>query len=325
MGGLTRWFSIQGDEEPFTRATQVVIDELEKIRKDSHLFSLIRRRVAGEERQGNGTYWTEMCHISDRLKAYKSAIDTIFIARDNWPELFDDFEVRFVPSPTKSPNPLTAKPRTSAQLIQVTTSHEALFPRIKRDLADLQQKHNIDQVIADEWQHGLKPTVHAEVQIYSWLESSGGTRPGRFFGGYKFIGSSKPTCKLCSYFFDECGTDIRVRPSHRNLYTSWRMPDVYDYEPEGETRRYDIIHKIKRRIVSDIVRTINEKLADYRVHDSTDQNGRDLGSLLSASFADTLSSRMDNVSLVGELDEEPEAVETITFQGRRNLRPAGRQ
>lgn len=284
-----------------------------------HQFSLIRRRVVDENRQGSTTYWTEMCHTSDRLKAYKSTIDTVFIARDNWPELFDDFEVRFVPSPTRIPNPLTAEPKTSAQLIQVTIADKSLLPRLKADLAGLQQKHNINQIIADEWRDGLKPTVHCEVQIYSWLESSGGTRPGRFFGRYKFIGSSKPTCKLCSYYFDECGTDVQVRPSHRNLYPSWRMPDVYEYDEEGKKRRNDIMHKIKKRVVADIERTIKEKLADYRVHDSTDQNGRHLGSHLSTSLADTLSSRMDNLSLVGEVDKVSEAVETIIFQGRRSL------
>lgn len=270
-------------------------------------------------------YWTEMCHVSDRLRAYKSAIDAIFVARDNWPELFDDFEVRFVPSPTKNPNPLTATPKTSAELIRVTTSDKNVLPRLERLLGDLQQKYNIDHMIDGAWRHGLKPTVHAEVQIYSWLESSGGTRPGRFFGGYKFIGSSKPTCKLCSYYFDECGTDIQVRPSHRNLYPSWQMPDIYDYEGESETRRMLTMHKIKKRVVADIERTINEKLADYRVHDSTDQNGRGLGSQLSMSLADTLSSKMDNLSLVGEVDNVSETVETVIFQGRRNLGWAGRQ
>lgn len=307
------------DREPFTLATEVVIAELEELHKDSYLFSSIRRRVAREHKQLNGVYWTELCHISDRLKAYKAAVDAIFVARDNWPELFDNFEVRFIPSPNRGPNSLTPEPKTSDQLIRVTTSNEEL-PKLRRQLAELQQKHNIDEIIACEWRKGVRPTVHAEVQIHSWLESSPrGTRSERFFGKYKFIGSSKPTCKLCSYYFDNA-TDVKVRPSHRNLYVHWRLPDLYDYELEtGEARRKDLIHKIKKRVVSDIERTIREKLADGRNHDSTDHRVRDVGSLLNASIADTLSLTMDNLSIVGEVDDAADSVETITFQGRGRL------
>lgn len=317
--GLTRTFLLT-DREQFTRATEVVIKHLERLHKDSYLFSLIRRRVAREHRLANGTYWIEMCHISDRLKAYKSAIDTIFVAHDNWPELFENFEVRFIPPPNRMPNPLSSEPRTSAQLIQVSTSDQNSLPSLKKNLEELQLKHGIDDIIADAWREGIKPTVHAEVQIHSWLESSGGTRFERFFEGYKFIGSSKPPCKLCAYYFDG-RTDVKVRPSHMNLYTHWRMPDLYDYENGGVDRRKDLIHKIKKRVVADIERTINEKLADGRNHDSTDQRGRDTESFLSASLADTLSSRMDSLSIVGEAGDDADSIETVTFQGRR--RPDG--
>lgn len=291
----------------------MVINHLEELHKDSYLLSLIRQRIAGEHKLANGTYWTEMCHISDRLKAYKSAIDTIFVARDNWPELFENFEVRFIPSPNRIANPLQAGPKTSAQLIQVSTSDQNLLPYLKKDLEELQLKHNIDDIIANEWKRGLKPTVHAEVQIHSWLMSSdGGTRFERFFGKYKFIGSSKPTCKLCFYYF-EGGTDVKVRPSHRNLYTHWRVPDLYDYEKGGENRRKDLVHMIKKRVVSDIERTINEKLADGRNHDSTDHRA----SLLGVSMADTLSSRLDTLSIVGEAGGDFDPTEAVTFQGRR--------
>ena len=297
----------------------VVIEELQKLQNNSYLFSLIRRRVAREHTQGSGTYWTDMCHIADRLKAYKSAIDAIFIAHDNWPELFDDFEVRFIPSPNRARNPLPPTPKTSAELIQVCTSSQDRLPKLKEDLAELQQKHDIDDIIATAWEEGIKPTVHAEVQIHNWLETSeGGTRPERFFGKYRFIGSSKPTCKLCSYYFSGV-TGVSVRPSHRNLYPGWRLPDVYDWDMRGEERRKEHTHRIKKLVVADIDRTISEKLADHRNHDSTDQRSKDAASLLSASLADTLSLVMDNLSIVGEVDDSVNSADTTT--GGVILRP----
>ena len=302
------------DRKSFTCATVVVIEELQKLQRNSYLFSLIRRRVAREQTQGSGTYWTNMCHIADRLKAYKSAIDAIFQARDNWPDLFDDFEVRFIPSPNRAPNPLPKTPKTSAGIIQVSTSDKERLPRLKKDLMELQQKHGIDDIIATSWTRGIKPTVHAEVQIHSWLEcSEGGTRPERFFGKYRFIGSSKPTCKLCWYYFSG-DTGVRVRSSHRNLYTHWRVPDVYAWDKGGENRRQDRIHRIKKQVVADIERTISEKLADHRNHDSTDQQSRDAASLLNASLADTLSSVMDNLSIVGEVDDSSDSANTTAAE-----------
>ena len=302
------------DRKPFTCATVVVIEELQKLQRNSYLFSLIRRRVAREQRLGGGTYWTDMCHIADRLKAYKSAIDAIFVARDNWPELFDDFEVRFIPSPNRAANPLPETPKTSAQLIQVSTSDQDRLRDLKGDLAELQQKHGIDDIIATAWTKGIKPTVHAEVQIHSWLRSSeGGTRPERFFWKYNFIGSSKPTCKLCWYYFSG-ETGVSVRPSHRNLYTHWKVPDVYAWDDVGKVRRKHLIHRIKKLVVADIERTISEKLADHRKQDSTDQRSRDAASLLSGSLADTLSSVMDNLSIVGEVDDSFDSHDTAAAE-----------
>ena len=107
-------------------------------------------------------------------------------------------------------------------------SDQTLLPRLKEGLQELQQKHNIDPIVAKQWINCLKPTVHAEVQIHSWLGSSpSGISFKRFFERYKSIGGSKPTRTLRSYYF-EIETDARVRPSHRNLYTYWTVPDLYN-------------------------------------------------------------------------------------------------
>lgn len=55
-----------------------------------------------------------------------------------------------------------------------------------------------------------------------------------------------------------------------NLYPNWRMPDVYVSQgPDGEERREEVLQRIKERIFSDIARTMTEKLADGRRHDSS--------------------------------------------------------
>lgn len=131
----------------------------------------------------------------------------------------------------------------------------------------------LDKRIHEEWckKSESQPTVHAEMLLHNWLERTpGGVRPERFFMRWKFIGSSKPPCKLCAYYFDEHPTDVQVRPSHRNIYFSWRMPDIYEEDGVGAvTLRRKTMEKIKDRICADIGRILKEKFADGRPHDSS--------------------------------------------------------
>ncbi|KAH7233901.1 uncharacterized protein BKA55DRAFT_144960 [Fusarium redolens] len=165
---------------------------------------------------------------------------------------------------------LPIKPWTADQIMSKMSSDESLLGRFATQLGSL-SVHDIDAKVSELWRSAPKPTVHAEVLVHDWLENTeGGIRPERFFNRWKFIGSSKPPCKLCSYFFDEYPTDVQVRPSHQNAYFAWRMPDVYEYQGEESShKRMLVMDSIKTRIRSDVVRVLSEKLADGRPHDSS--------------------------------------------------------
>jgi hypothetical protein len=115
----------------------------------------------------------------------------------------------------------------------------------------------------------FRPIVHAEVLLLDSLCRDGGTRSSRFFGGYRYIGCSKPTCRLCDYYFSFHASGVEVRPTHRNLYLNWRMPDMYRNQgPGAEKEREKIINKILGRVREDAFRTLTEKVPERKLHDS---------------------------------------------------------
>ncbi|KAF5541675.1 hypothetical protein FPHYL_11762 [Fusarium phyllophilum] len=216
------------------------------------------------------TYWSDFVHVAGRLLTYKRAVDLMDLVAKIWPQLFSDIQICMIPSSSTGSGVLPLNPWTAARIMSKMTSDESLLRRFAAQLGSL-SVHDIDAKVSELWRSAPKPTVHAEVLVHDWLENSeGGIRPERFFNRWKFIGSSKPPCKLCSYFFDEYPTDVQVRPSHQNAYFAWRMPDVYEYQgQESSQKRMLVMESIKTRIRADVVRLLSEKLADGRPHDSS--------------------------------------------------------
>jgi hypothetical protein len=255
-------------------AVEQLIWHIDRIYR-SDVFGLIKDRVTGEERNRTdmySSYWTELVHVAGRLKTYKQSIDVAQMAFTEWPELLQSFEVVMVPSSACIPQVLNAKVLTAEQIMGKTTSDPTVLEEFKNQYQMLSHSgFNLDARVADKWATKPKPIVHAEIQLHHWLENTeGGLQESRFFLGDKFIGSSKPPCRLCSYFFQEYPTDVEVRPSHRNLYLPWRMPDVYvDEGTAGEKRRQTVMHKIKARLRTDLAQVLKEKLRDGRPQDSS--------------------------------------------------------
>ncbi|KAH7175093.1 uncharacterized protein B0J16DRAFT_405133, partial [Fusarium flagelliforme] len=235
----------------------------------SYVFVDVRRRLAREDNMMSRRYWSDFVHVAGRLLTYKRAVGLMETVATIWPQLFSDIQICMIESSSPVSDVLPTNPWTAAEIMNRMSSDESLLHLFATQLDSL-SVHDIDSKVSELWSHAPKPVVHAEVLLHDWLENSeGGIRPERFFNRWKFIGSSKPPCKLCSYFFDEYPTDVQVRPSHQNAYFAWRMPDVYAHQGKKSThKRKLVMESIKTRIRADVVRMLSEKLADGRPHDS---------------------------------------------------------
>ncbi|KAI4596875.1 hypothetical protein KJ359_005220 [Pestalotiopsis sp. 9143b] len=140
-----------------------------------------------------------------------------------------------------------------------------------REYAKSLQNFDLDARIQQGWsKESFRPIVHAEVLLLDWLERNGGTADHRFFNDWKYIGSSKPTCKLCHYYFECHGSMIQHRPSHGNLYISWRVPDVYTTQGEHVVEaRQVIVDKVLDKIRKDAFSLVEQRVPpSYKDHDS---------------------------------------------------------
>lgn len=244
------------------------IDRMYQSEMNEHM-----RNRSNEGKINESKCWCELRHAATRLLSYLHATKCLVSMRKRLPELFESFQVCYVKSSLPSRCPLKARRQGNGlsmkEIIGRMTSDPTALERY-RGYAQHLEKLGVDENIQEEaWDKTLRPIVHAEVLVLDSLLKDGGTTSSKFFGGYKYIGCSKPTCRLCDYYFSFHPSRVEVRPTHRNLYPNWRMPDVYDYQGLGAVKeREDLMIKILGRVKEDAFRTLIEKMPETKHHDS---------------------------------------------------------
>lgn len=232
----------------------------------------LQEKASSDTGSGERSPWAELRHSSGRLLSYYQASRSLIEARKKWERLFEEFEIKFVRSSTQINNPINDRKANAEAIIGRMTSDKTEMQQYRDHAEDL-QRFQLDVRIKNEAaKPTFKPLVHAEVLIHqSLLDEFGqdGPRSSHFFNGYRYIGSSKPTCRLCDYYFMASATGIDVRKTHRNLYINWRTPDVYAHQGEGASkRRQQVLIKVLNRVREDAFRTLAEKISERKNHDS---------------------------------------------------------
>jgi hypothetical protein len=253
--------------------TEVLIDALLSLQKP--VTALFVRKRASDDLAGNTGPWRELQHSSSRLLAYRRAIDVLWDASCMWPSLFDNFEITCIPSSDRALNPLDASPQTASEILTRMVPKSVETKSKYLELAKImQQNFDLDKVIQETWtRNSFRPIVHAEILVNSWLEKTGGTRPERFFQNWRYIGCSKPVCKLCHYYFSAHPSGIQTRGTHGNLYLNWKIPDHADVyglrtKEAALAKRHEILQGIMGDLRRCVLRTLSEKVSDSRLHDS---------------------------------------------------------
>lgn len=212
-------------------------------------------------------HWRQLRHSMARLRAYHVSTRSIISAHKFWPQLFDDAQVIAVPSSKPHPNPLQkTRMATASDMLGRMVGPEEVDLR----LADAQalEQFGLNALLLAACSHKLfTPIVHSEVLVYDFVRTYLlENRDVMYWNNWRYVGSSKPTCRLCAYYFSQI-TDVKVRESHGNLYAKWRAPDVYD--EAGVQRRDDILNAIVRLIRQDALRTLESRLPQGRADDSS--------------------------------------------------------
>ncbi|KAK8059149.1 hypothetical protein PG996_009079 [Apiospora saccharicola] len=245
--------------------------------------------------------WQELRHYLGRLHSYRQAADVIMAANDRWPKL------------RKASNPFLNR-KLGAEIIVRNMLWDDEDPKLY-----LRQVRGLDRIgLSDEIRDlankkSFHPIVHAEVQLHAALIQQDLFRSSDFWNGYKYIGCSKPTCRLCSYYFFERGDGIQVRPTHRNIYLHWRLPDVYPGQGRTEERTHrQLLEQITQRVRKDAKLILDERQPSRRKHDSSDRSS--IPSLFYPHIPDTASSLGELVSEIALPDVDASAAGSVVSQ-----------
>lgn len=223
---------------------------------------------------GQDSPWGKLRHAAGRLLSYFQAVNTLLQARRRWDCLFHEFRVKCLSSSTAISNPISRKKVTGSDIIGRMTPDQGKAADFKRRLHDLQLKFDVDGEIQEKVQtKNFQPIVHAELLVHESIVNDpdpdiSNLHPSKFFDGNRYIGSSKPTCRLCQYYFRACTDSIRTRETHRNLYPRWRAPDVYKHQGEKAERRERIMNDMLKWIREDAFRTLTDRVPERKTNDS---------------------------------------------------------
>lgn len=202
------------------------------------------------------------------------AAEHLIGAYERWPRLFQDFRVRAIRSGERMHKPIPKSNLTAEEIIQNMFNDDDEDNDVaERDecLAHAQdlQKFRVDDLIQKELANqNFRPIVHSEVLVHDYLVSRGLTHPSYFWNEWKYIGSSKPTCRLCNYYFFVHQFRFEVRPSHMNLYIAWRLPDLPKNDEAAKKSRAKLLKRLIDQVRNDAKTTLREKTFKGRVHDS---------------------------------------------------------
>ncbi|KAH6842409.1 hypothetical protein B0I37DRAFT_196859 [Chaetomium sp. MPI-CAGE-AT-0009] len=256
---------------------------------------LIQKRALALK-SDKGNCWALARHAAGRLVSYQYAVETLTIAHHVWADtpLFLEYDIGFLHSSKAGHEPLVeqqtglrSKPLTADEIINRMTSNRPDQERYKAFAESLQMdttagststaaaggERKLDAAIAEQWNSGMASRVHSEVLLLDYLQRTPGrTKAHRFFRGMRYIGASKPSCRLCRYYFDTCAPEVATRATHNNVYYRWRQPDTYRFSgdplPNGEgltpaeTQWRDTINQIKALVCRDVFRLLETQVGD---------------------------------------------------------------
>ncbi|KAH6693909.1 hypothetical protein F5X68DRAFT_47612 [Plectosphaerella plurivora] len=249
--------------------------------------------------------WSEFRHMTSRLVAYPQAVAFFLRSKATWPRLFTSFTVTPMPSSRRMPKMDVRKKSLTAESIVGRMTRRESDMKLFRGFVESLQLFQLDARIHEEFtKDSLRPVVHVEVLLLNRIEFSGGISPARFFGGWPYIGSSKPTCRLCHYYFVEHGSGVGHRASHGNLYDNWRFPDVRAADGAAALEaRTNMMSKILVRVRRDAFDLVRRKaVPTYRGHDSATTSAR----VTLEERWSTTSKADDLASMMGDLGLEDE-------------------
>jgi hypothetical protein len=232
-----------------------------------------------------------IAHHLGRLDSFVKAVDFLLYSRQKLAEnLFSNFEVRPVPSARRQEVEGESDPPDPLVLLKEASVYSkglaGTKPCIQRDRIEellrerSDKKFDLGTSIRRTLSTIVRPIVHAEVNLLDWIINAHGQTTVDetqlvssnanhlqlpFFMDWKYIGVSKPTCRLCRYYFNAHPSEVGVRQSHGNLYHAWRIPEAGAF---GNDATAKIFEQMFVDVWNDVLRCLEQGVGVNRAADS---------------------------------------------------------
>lgn len=228
-----------------------------------------RDSISVQAREGeinSSNLWLELRHSLGRLHSYDLAVKTMLRARKLLGRLFNEVTVTVIPSAAAIPHPLCKKRPNAHEILGRMTSAEEIMTRTRARAEELQP--SLDEKILGECNSAFQThMVHAEILVLDYVQSYlRKSEDTKFWNNWRYIGSCKPTCRLCNYYFMAHPSGVQVRESHNNLYPHWRAPDVFDEAAMNKTET--LLQAVIVKTRADAIRSLESQISPGRNHDS---------------------------------------------------------
>lgn len=177
--------------------------------------------------RGAGSF-LEVRHLIGRLGSHLRAANTLVDCAPRLAELFDGYEIKFVPSP----QPLQALPRAYRKITLdgiIRRMHrapdDARMEPCQALLRVMDQRLDILKTIESRYDDpNFKPRVHAELLMLEWFHQN----QLAFVDGDRYIASSKPACYCCYHYIRSHPGRFELPATHNKIWINWCAPDVTD-------------------------------------------------------------------------------------------------
>lgn len=159
-------------------------------------------------------------HFVGRLAAYIRVPKELLedASRLGQSHIFDGYQVAAVQMPVPAPVP-EADSQTNLECIlgRMLRDRGHRFSEILSKLTVLDSQVNLEARIRHKFSGGIKPCVHAEIQMLEHFHCNG----LKFAERDKYIACSKPACLVCKLYFEHHRAMPVRLDSHEKIYPNW--------------------------------------------------------------------------------------------------------
>ncbi|KAF4472242.1 hypothetical protein FALBO_841 [Fusarium albosuccineum] len=214
--------------------------------------------------------WCDLRHYLGRWHSYRQAASVVVGAANRWPSLFQEFSITMLPSSSRMSKPIGQSDLTAVGIFENMQIIDKSSPSELKSQVEKLGRMGLDDAIQSQVRkRKFRPIVHAEMVVHDYLIKNELTSSDSFWNGWKYIGASKPACRLCYYYFTyHPQNHIPTRSSHMNLYPNWRLPEISTEDPGTREEHADLIKTIAQKLRRDVKRSLEEKTTPGKKHDS---------------------------------------------------------